>query len=194
VKNTSAARQPRFLAGVLGDARVTAAHRGERYEFTSRLDALCQAARLCFVTDAFLAQVCYRLKARLTAIGIPLLPPILGRLAIVLGQVSIGDPVVIEPGVYLMHGQVVIDGFAEIGRGTTIAPFVTIGLVAGELRGPTIGRRVSVGTGAKILGPVVVGDNAKIGANAVVLCDVAPGSTVVGAPARDVRERGVVDK
>ena len=122
------------------------------------------------------------------------MPAILGRLAIVLCQVSIGDPVVIEPGVYLMHGQVVIDGFTQIGRGTTIAPFVTIGLVAGELRGPTIGRRVSVGTGSKILGPVIVGDNAKIGANAVVLCDVAPDSTVVGAPARDVRERGVVDK
>ncbi len=35
----------------------------------------------------------------------------------VTAQISIGDPVVMAPGVYIVHGQVVIDGLAEIGPG-----------------------------------------------------------------------------
>ena len=29
-------------------------------------------------------------------------------------QLTIGDPVVVHPGVRFMHGQIVIDGFVEI--------------------------------------------------------------------------------
>jgi serine O-acetyltransferase len=105
------------------------------------------------------------------------------------GQVCIGDPVVVRPGVYLPHGQVVIDGLVEIERGTTIAPFVTIGLIAGNLQGPTIGARVNIGTGSKIVGPVTIGANAAIGANAVVVRDVPAGATVAGVPARRIDRR-----
>ena len=90
------------------------------------------------------------------------------------------------PGVYVVHGQVVIDGVVEIGAGAVISPFVTIGLRAGDISGPRIGADVSIGTGAKLLGPIVVGLGARIGANAVVLEDVAPRTTVVGVPARVV--------
>ncbi len=70
----------------------------------------------------------YRAKARLQALGIPLLPRLAHRLAMVAGQVSIGDPVVMSPGVYLVHGQVVIDGITEIRSNVVISPWVTIGL------------------------------------------------------------------
>jgi serine O-acetyltransferase len=143
--------------------------------------------RLAWVSDAFLAQAAYRVKARLQAADVPFLPRLAHRLAMVLAQVSIGDPVVVEPGIYILHGQVVIDGLVEIGAGTTIAPFVTIGLRAGEYRGPTIGRGVSIGTGAKIIGPVHVGDAARIGAGAVVVEDVPAASTVAGTPARETQ-------
>ena len=43
-----------------------------------------------------------------------------------------------------------------------------------------------IGSGAQVLGPIEVGEGAKIGANSVVTKDVAPGSTVVGIPARPV--------
>ena len=183
-------KHPGVVEAIVADARVAAANRGERFEFRSRLDGLLQAARLAWVTDAFLAQALYRVKARSQALGIPLLPLVAHRLAIMTGQVCIGDPVVVRPGVYLPHGQVVIDGLVEIERGTTIAPFVTIGLLAGNMQGPTIGPRVNIGTGAKIIGPVTIGANAAIGANAVVVNDVPAKVTVVGVPARPVDRRG----
>jgi len=37
-----------------------------------------------------------------------------------------------------------------------------------------------------VLGPIEIGEGAKIGANSVVTKDVAPGSTVVGIPAKPV--------
>ena len=43
-----------------------------------------------------------------------------------------------------------------------------------------------IGSGAQVLGPIEVGEGAKIGANSVVTKDVAPGSTVVGIPAKPV--------
>jgi len=176
-------QHPPFLVAVIEDARVTAAYRGERSEFGSRLDALCQALRLSYVSDAFLGQVLYRAKARLQCLGIPLLPRIAHRLAMAMAQVSIGDPVVVQPGLYLAHGQVVIDGITEVGTEAVIFPFVTIGLKAGNFFGPTVGRNVHIGTGAKIIGPVRLGDGCRIGANAVVLDDVPDHATVVGVPA-----------
>jgi len=145
--------------------------------------------RLAWVSDAFLAQALYRAKARMQALGVPLLPRLAHRLAMALAQVSIGDPVVMHPGVYIVHGQVVVDGLVEIHRGALLFPFVTIGLRAGDFRGATIENDVSIGTGAKVIGPVRIGAGARVGANAVVVDDVPAGTTVVGAPARAVRER-----
>lgn len=175
---------PTLWTALAADAKVTAAYRGERFQFRSRADALCQCLRLMVVTDAFLAQACYRLKARLQSLGVPVLPWLAHRAAMVLGQVVIGDPVVIGPGLYLLHGQVVIDGLTVIGPGARIAPFVTIGLQAGSFDGPTIGANVSIGTGAKVLGAVHVGNGANIGANAVVVTDIPAKATAVGVPAR----------
>jgi serine O-acetyltransferase len=179
-------RHPGLREALAADARVTARYRGERYEFHGRLDLAVQMLRLAWQSDAFLAQALYRLKARLQALGVPLLPRLAHRLSMALAQVSIGDPVVMRPGVYIVHGQVVADGLVEIGPGVVLFPWVTIGLRAGDVRGATIERDVSVGTGAKLIGPVRVGEGARIGANAVVVDDVPAGVTVVGAPARPV--------
>ena len=181
-----AKRHPPFFDALIADARITAAMRGERHQFRSRLDALAQAARLMWTSDAFLAHTAYRAKARLQALGVPVLPRVLHRIAMISAQVSIGDPVLMHPGVYIVHGQVVVDGIVEIHSGAVLFPWVTLGLIGPSLVGPTIGRDARIGTGAKVLGDVKIGEKAQIGANAVVLDDVAPGATVVGVPAKPI--------
>jgi serine O-acetyltransferase len=178
------ARHPRLREALVADASITARHRGERDEFNSRLDAAVQIVRLAWVSDGFLAQALYRAKARLQALGVPVLPQLAHRMAIAVGQVYVGDPVVIAAGVYIAHGQTVIDGLTEIGPGCIIAPFTSIGLVAGNWVGPTLEAGVEVGTGARVLGEFRVGAGARIGANAVVVREVPAGATVVGVPAR----------
>jgi serine O-acetyltransferase len=186
VNRQTRAKHPSLREAIPADARATAAYRGERADFRSPLDTALQILRLIWITDAFAAQALYRVKSRLQALGVPILPRLAHRLAIALAQVAIGDYTVMAPGVYIVHGQVVVDGFTEIASGVVLSPFVTIGLRAGNLQGPVIGSNVNIGTGAKVIGPVHVGDGAKIGANAVVVHDVPPGVTVVGAPARSV--------
>jgi serine O-acetyltransferase len=181
-------RHPRLVEALLADARVAAAYRGERREFRSRLDGLLQALRLMLQTDAFLALAAYRVKARLQALGIPVLPWIAHRLAMVFGQVSIGDMAVVQPGVFVPNGQVVVYGLAEIESGVTLLPWVAVGPIAGDLAGPRIGAFSVIGTGAKVLGDIEVGPNARVGVNAVVLDDVPPNTTVVGMPARPVTD------
>lgn len=178
-------RQPGFLEAVRGDARAAALGRGDRFEFESTLDLLLQVVRLSVMTDAFFALVCYRAKAACQVRGIPLVPRLLHRMAITSGQISIGDPVVVEPGICMPHGQVVIDGLTHVGPNVNISPFVTIGLRAPDFVGPTIGAGSRIGTGAKVIGNVTVGRHAVVGANSVVLGDVPDRATVVGAPARE---------
>jgi serine O-acetyltransferase len=177
-------RHPRFTEAVLADTVVTAQHRGERYEFRSKGDALLAALRLAWVSDAFLAQVLYRAKAAGQRRGIPVLPRLCHRLSMIFSQVTIGDPVVVHPGVYIVHGQVVLDGIVEIHSGVVISPWVTIGLKAGNVVGPTVREGASIGTGAKLIGPIDVGAGASIGAGAVVVDDVPAGETATGVPAR----------
>jgi len=188
LRDSIRAKHPGFLEALVADAKIAASYRGERAVFRGRADGLVQALRLMFASDAFLAQACYRAKARLQGLGVPVLPQIAHRLAMMTAQICIGDPVVVRPGVYIAHGQVVIDGLVEIHRGVVIFPWVTIGLRAGDVRGPTIGRGVHIGTGAKVIGPITVHRNARIGANSVVVADVPARMTVVGAPARPARD------
>ena len=77
-----------------------------------------------------------------------------------------------------------IDGVTEIRTGVVIGPFVSIGLVSGNILGPTIEEDVMVGASASVLGKITVGRGATIGANAAVLRDVPAG--VEGRPNRDV--------
>ena len=173
-----------FWAAVVADARITAQYRGEHHEFGSRLDALVQVVRLAWITDSFFAQLCYRAEAACRSGRIPLIPAVLHRMAITSGQISIGPKAVIRPGIYIPHGQVVVDGLTYVGEGVVLRPFVTLGLKDGSIFGPYLRRRVRIGTGAKVFGPITIGYNARVGANAVVIEDVPARRRAVGIPAR----------
>ena len=89
----------------------------------------------------------------------------------------------------LIHSQgVVINSQVVAGAHVLIEHQVTIG-ATGPRQIPRIGNDIYIGAGAKIIGEVTINDGARIGANAVVVHDVPAGATVVGIPARVVRQR-----
>lgn len=92
---------------------------------------------------------------------------------------------------FIDHGFVVIGETAEIGDWVTIYPNVTLGGPnpsdgVGGKRHPTLRDHVVIGSGAQIIEPIELGEAVKVGGNAVVTRDVAPGSVVVGIPAKPV--------
>lgn len=177
---------PPFFEVVAADARKAAVYRGDPPPAGRKATAVL-ALRLIWETDAFFALVAYRARCSLQRRGVPVLPRLLHRWSMASAQLCIGDPVHVDPGVYIPHGQVVVDGITRVGSGVVLSPWVTIGLRAGDFGGPTLEPGVQIGTGAKVIGPVTVGRDVKVGANAVVIHDVDPGTTVVGQPARPVK-------
>jgi len=113
--------------------------------------------------------------------------------------IEVGDGSVIAAGNILTtnirlgkHVQINLD--CTIGHDVVMEDYVTLAPgvhVSGWVR---LGKRVYVGTGAVIINgtkeaPLVIGDDAVIGAGAVVTKSVPTGVTVVGVPARPIRER-----
>ncbi|GAB4218592.1 MAG: acetyltransferase [Rhodoferax sp.] len=80
------------------------------------------------------------------------------------------------------HGAVV-DHECVLGEGVHVAPRATL---CGQV---TVGDDVFVGAGAVVLPRLTLGVGAMIGAGAVVTRDVEPGTTVVGNPARVLKEK-----
>lgn len=55
---------------------------------------------------------------------------------------------------------------------------------------PVVGNHVTIYTGAVVVGDVIIGDHVKIGANAVVVKSIPSNCTVVGSPARIIKQDG----
>jgi serine O-acetyltransferase len=185
----NARRRPGLLCAVGEDARRATLLRGGRAP-SSRLGMLLTVIRLMWGGDDFAGVVLYRLRTSLLRARVPLLPRLLDRTCAVLFGLRIGDLVAVGEGLYVPHGNIVIDGITVIGRRAVITPWVCIGLKEGNFVGPTIGDGVFIGAGASVLGPIHVGDRARIAAGAVVVSDVPAGATVAGVPARVVERSG----
>ena len=180
--------QPGFFHAVSEDTHCASFHRGEFFDTRSASPwyVAYRALRLMWVSDGFFAQACYRARMSMKVKRIPVLPRLLHKISMITAQMSIDELVLMHPGVFIAHGQVVIGGVTEIKSGCFIAPWVSIGLQAGNVFGPTIGHGVFVGSGAKLLGQLEVGDDAIIAAQAMVIRDVPAGTTVAGIPAKPV--------
>lgn len=174
---------PPLVSALVVDARAAARFRGEYHRMGNRWVTAGQMVRLALESDAYLAQVCYRIGASARQHGVPLVPRLMKVAAAVVAQVHIGPEAVVGPGLYLAHGQVDLHGPVRLADGVVMFPWSTIDSSGGEV---TIGTDVRVGTGAVINGPASVGAHTRIGANAVVTGDVAAHSRVAGVPARPV--------
>lgn len=178
-----AERQPKVWDAIVADTRVYSGQMMGPPKYDTRLGFLKEVIRLSWTSDAYFSVLLYRLRVGLHCRGIPVLPSVLHRLSMVLAQIDIGPFTIVQPGVYFPHGQVVIDGVVEIGSGSVICPWVTLGRNGPAFEGPTIAKDAFIGTGAKLLGPIKIGKGARVGANAVVLIDVPADATAAGIPA-----------
>lgn len=93
--------------------------------------------------------------------------------AIVNTGTSIGCGVILNTGC-------TVDHHSTIGDFVHIAPGVHMG---GEV---AAGARAFVGIGAVVLPGIRIGEDSIVGAGAIVIRDVAPGTTVVGCPAKPI--------
>ena len=91
-------------------------------------------------------------------------------------------------GAHFEHSYATYLNARSIGRDFYCLQLVTLG--NGKDGAPVIGDNVRIMTGATVFGGITIGDNVTIGANAVVNKDVPSGCTVVGNPARIVRQDG----
>lgn len=90
-------------------------------------------------------------------------------------DVSIGPACLLNTNVSIGH-DVTVEEAAVVNPGSTIGG------------GAVIGAAALIGSGANVQEGIRVGPGAVVGSGAVVTRDVAPGDTVVGVPARAVRE------
>lgn len=167
----------------MADARAAAWFRGEGHRLGGRWVTAGQMVRLALESDAYLAQILYRVGASARRRRLPLLPRVARAGAAAVAQVHIGPDVVIAPGLYLAHGQVAMSGRVRLGPGVVVFPWATITASDGEV---ALASDVRVGTGAVIEGPATVGAGVRIGANATVTGTVPAGARIAGVPARPV--------
>ena len=112
-------------------------------------------------------------------------------------QIEIHPGATIASGVFIDHGAgLVIGETAIVEKGVMLYHGVTLGGTGKDVgkRHPTVREGALVSAHAQVIGPVEIGAKAKVGAGAVVVSDVPSDVTVVGVPAKIVREHGRKDE
>jgi len=173
-----------LLALIAADLRAKALWRYERRDWKGIVKVL--------MADGTAGMILYRLMQWSRKYHLVPLELLFNRLNGVFCSCIIGRGAEFGPGFVLLHSQgVVINGKVRGGSNLCLEHQVTIG--AERNQSPLLGSGVYIGCGAKILGAITIGDGARVGANAVVVHDVGAGATVVGIPARVVRQRPIPD-
>ncbi|WP_413282523.1 serine acetyltransferase [Vibrio sp. MA40-2] len=99
-------------------------------------------------------------------------------------NIQISSKVPIGYGLFIPHGNVVVNSTATIGDNFTMCQFSSIGSVKGNAA--SIGSNVYVAPNVSIVEDVIISDNVVIGAGSVVVKNIETSSIVCGVPSRKV--------
>ena len=145
--------------------------------------------------QGFHALILHRLAHKLYKLKIPFLPRFISQFSRFITGIEIHPGASIGKNFFIDHGMgVVIGETAIIGDNCLMYQGVTLGGTGKETgkRHPTIGNNVTLGAGAILLGNITIGDNSNVGAGSVVIKSAKENSTLVGVPARVVKEKNFV--
>lgn len=152
---------------------------------------LPRVLKLLFRHMPLRAMLWFRIGSWCKERGIPGIPGLTQRHLYSAHGLEIWIGAEIGGGLYIAHPIGTVIAVDRMGDNCSVIASATLGL-RNDRSFPDIGNNVFIGAGARVLGGVRVGDGAIVGANAVVVDDVPAGATVVGIPARVLRdaERG----
>lgn len=105
--------------------------------------------------------------------------------------IQISQYVSIGYGLYIPHGNVVVNGTATIGNNCSLLQFSSIGSVVGNAA--IIKDNVYIGPNVCVVEDVVVGDNVIIGAGSVVINDIQSDKVVGGIPAKVINSHKKIE-
>ena len=145
--------------------------------------------------QGFHALILHRLAHKLYKLKIPFLPRLISQFSRFITGIEIHPGATIGKNFFIDHGMgVVIGETAVIGDNCLVYQGVTLGGTGKESgkRHPTIGNNVTLGAGAILLGNISIGDNSNVGAGSVVIKSAKENSTLVGVPARVIKEKNFV--
>ena len=149
---------------------------------------------LCY--PGILAMIHHRVAHTLYKAGVPLLARMVAELAHAQTGIDIHPGATIGGGFFIDHGTgVVIGETAVLGKHVRLYQAVTLGarsfaseadgsLSKGGARHPIVEDNVVIYAGATVLGRITVGRGASIGGNVWLTHDVAPGTHITQATAR----------
>lgn len=145
----------------------------------------------CLIHPSFIAKVYYKISHFLYIKKFYFFSRFISYKAKKKTGIEIHPGSTIGNSLFIDHGEgVVIGETTIIGDNVTIFQGVTLGTTGKEKgkRHPTIKDNVLIGANATLLGNIVIGKNSKIGAGAVVVKNVKENTTVVGIPAKVVKD------
>ena len=101
-------------------------------------------------------------------------------------NVQLSPKISIGYGLYIPHGNVVINSQSQIGNNCSFLQFSSIGTIHRQ-PAAILADNVYVGPNVNIVGAIKIGNNTVLGAGSVIVKDVVDNVVVVGCPAKPIK-------
>ncbi|MFT5815263.1 MAG: serine O-acetyltransferase [Psychroserpens sp.] len=102
-------------------------------------------------------------------------------------NIQLSRKVPIGLGLYIPHGNIVVNSKTIIGHNCSLLQFSSIGAMHNG-KAAEIGDNVYIGPNSNIVGAIHIGSNSVLGAGAVVVKDIENCSVVVGSPGKAIKK------